>query len=131
MPVIAPEMEFYLINPNTDPTKKIEPSIGRSGRIAASRQTYSMMAVDEYGPVIDDIYEFAEAQGSEIDTMIQEGGAGQVEINLVCDPLKLADQVFLFKRSIVKLRLSKGVLQLSWLSQWRSSLAARCTYTNL
>ena len=62
-PVIAPEMEFYLNNPNTDPTKKIEPSIGRSGRTVASRQTYSMMAVDEYGPVIDDIYEFAEAQG--------------------------------------------------------------------
>ena len=74
-------MEFYLINPNTDPTKKIEPSIGRSGRTVASRQTYSMMAVDEYGPVIDDIYEFAEAQGFGIDTIIQEGGKGQVEIN--------------------------------------------------
>tara|TARA_B100000963_G_scaffold356218_1_gene375916 strand:+ start:201 stop:1559 length:1359 start_codon:yes stop_codon:yes gene_type:complete len=108
-PVIAPEMEFYLINPNTDPTKKIEPSIGRSGRIVASRQTYSMMAVDEYGPVIDDIYEFAEAQGFEIDTMIQEGGAGQVEINLVHgDPLKLADQVFLFKRSIREAALKQG-----------------------
>ena len=60
-----------------------------------------MMAVDEYGPVIDDIYEFAEAQGFGIDTIIQEGGAGQVEINLVHgDPLKLADQVFFFKRSI-------------------------------
>lgn len=100
-PVIAPEMEFYLINPNTDPTKKIEPSTGRSGRTVASRQTYSMMAVDEYGPVIDDIYDFAEAQGFGIDTIIQEGGAGQVEINLVHgDPLQLADQVFFFKRSI-------------------------------
>ena len=60
-----------------------------------------MSAVDEYGKVIDDIYEFAEAQGFEIDTIIQEGGAGQVEINLLHgDPVKLADQVFFFKRTI-------------------------------
>jgi glutamine synthetase len=66
-----------------------------------SRQAYSMSAVDEYGKVIDDIYEFAEAQGFEIDTIIQEGGAGQVEINLLHgDPIQLADQVFFFKRTI-------------------------------
>lgn len=60
-----------------------------------------MVAVDEYGAVIDDIYDFAEAQGLEIDTLIQEGGAGQIEINLQHgDPLKLADEVFYFKRSI-------------------------------
>ena len=100
-PVIAPEMEFYLTKPNTDPDLPIEPPIGRTGRVVASRQAYSMQAVDEYGPVIDDIYDFAEAQGFEIDTIIQEGGAGQIEINFVHgDPLALADQVFFFKRTI-------------------------------
>ncbi|MSU91124.1 glutamine synthetase [Rhodobacteraceae bacterium 2CG4] len=100
-PVIAPEMEFYLTKPNTDPDLPIEPPIGRTGRVVASRQAYSMTAVDEYGPVIDDIYDFAEAQGFEIDTIIQEGGAGQIEINFThSDPVALADQVFLFKRTI-------------------------------
>lgn len=100
-PVIAPEMEFYLTKPNTDPDLPIEPPIGRTGRRVASRQAYSMTAVDEYGPVIDDIYDFAEAQGFEIDTIIQEGGAGQIEINFRHgDPVALADQVFLFKRTI-------------------------------
>ncbi len=100
-PVVAPEMEFYLTKPNTDPDLPIEPPIGRTGRIAASRQSYSMSAVDEYGQVIDDIYDFAEAQGFEIDTIIQEGGAGQIEINFFHgDPLALADQVFFFKRTI-------------------------------
>jgi glutamine synthetase len=60
-----------------------------------------MSAVDEYGKVIDDIYDFAEAQGFELDTIIQEGGAGQVEINFLHgDPVTLADQVFFFKRTI-------------------------------
>ena len=100
-PVVAPEMEFFLVARNIDPAKAITPMMGRSGRPAAARQAYSMSAVDEYGPVIDDIYDFAEAQGFEIDGITQEGGAGQVEINLRHgDPVKLADEVFYFKRLI-------------------------------
>ncbi len=100
-PVVAPEMEFFLVARNTDPTQPIEAMMGRTGRPAAARQAYSMSAVDEYGPVIDDIYDFAEAQGLEIDGITQEGGAGQLEINLRHgDPVKLADEVFYFKRLI-------------------------------
>jgi len=100
-PVVAPEMEFFLVARNIDPAKPIEPMMGRSGRPAAARQAYSMTAVDEFGPVIDDIYDFAEAQGFEIDGITQEGGAGQLEINLQHgDPVKLADEVFFFKRLI-------------------------------
>lgn len=100
-PVVAPELEFYLTKTNTDPNEPVEPPIGRTGRRGIGRQAYSMSAVDEYGPVIEAIYDFAEAQGFEIETIIQEGGAGQLEINVGHgDPLKLADQVFFFKRSI-------------------------------
>ena len=100
-PIVAPEMEFFLVARNVDPAKAIEPMMGRSGRPAAARQAYSMTAVDEFGPVIDDIYDFAEAQGFEIDGITQEGGAGQLEINLQHgDPVKLADEVFFFKRLI-------------------------------
>ncbi|MEM8824380.1 MAG: glutamine synthetase, partial [Pseudomonadota bacterium] len=53
-PVVAPEMEFYLVARNVDPTQPVLPPMGRSGRRAAARQAYSMSAVDEYGPVIDD-----------------------------------------------------------------------------
>ncbi len=100
-PVVAPELEFYLTKPNVDPDMPIEPPVGRTGRKGIGRQAYSMSAVDEYGSIIEDIYDFAEAQGFEIDTIIQEGGAGQIEINFEHgDPLALADQVFFFKRSI-------------------------------
>ncbi|NIZ15779.1 glutamine synthetase family protein, partial [Phaeobacter sp. HF9A] len=100
-PVVAPEMEFFLVARNIDPARDIEPMMGRSGRPAAARQAYSMTAVDEFGPVIDDIYDFAEAQGFEIDGITQEGGAGQLEINLRHgSPVKLADEVFYFKRLI-------------------------------
>lgn len=100
-PIVAPEMEFYLVARNIDPAQPIEPPMGRSGRKAAARQAYSLSAVDEYGPVIDDIYDFAEAQGIEIDGILQEGGAGQIELNMRHgDPVKLADEIFYFKRLI-------------------------------
>jgi glutamine synthetase len=100
-PIVAPEMEFFLVARNIDPNMPIIPPMGRSGRRAAGKQAYSMSAVDEYGKVIDDIYDFAEAQGFEIDGILQEGGAGQVEINLAHgDPVRLADEIFFFKRLI-------------------------------
>ncbi len=100
-PIVAPEMEFFLVARNIDPNQPIIPPMGRSGRRAAGKQAYSMSAVDEYGKVIDDIYDFAEAQGFEIDGILQEGGAGQVEINLAHgDPIALADEIFFFKRLI-------------------------------
>ena len=100
-PIVAPEMEFYLVSRNSDPRTPIQAMMGRSGRPAAARQAYSMTAVDEFGPVIDDVYDFAELQGFEIDGITQEGGAGQLEINLQHgNPLKLSDEVFYFKRLI-------------------------------
>ena len=100
-PIVAPEMEFFLVARNLDPAKAITAMTGRSGRPAAARQAYPISAVDEFGAVIDDIYDFAEAQGFEIDGITQEGGAGQLEINLQHgDPVELADEIFFFKRLI-------------------------------
>lgn len=109
-PVIAPELEFYLARQNVDPNAPIEPPLGRTGRAGFSRQVFSMAAVDEYGPVVDTIYDFADEQGLQIDTVIQEGGAGQIEINLQHgDPMQLADQVFYFKRTIREAALKNDV----------------------
>jgi glutamine synthetase len=100
-PVVAPEIEFYLVRPNTDPDYPLEPPRGRSGRPEVGRQSYSISALNEFDDLIDDIYDLSEQQGLEIDTMIHEEGAAQMEINLRHgNPLVLADQVFMFKRTI-------------------------------
>jgi glutamine synthetase len=101
VPVVAPELEFYLVKRNTDPDYPLEPPIGRSGRSEAGRRSYSISAVNEFDDIFEDMYAFAEAQGLEVDTLIHEEGAAQMEINLRHgDPLHLADQVFLLKRTI-------------------------------
>jgi len=108
-PVVAPELEFYLTKQNTNPDMPLEPPVGRSGRQSVGHQSYSMAAIDEYEPIIEDIYQFAEAQGLTIDSIIQEGGAAQLEINMDHgDPLELADSVFLFKRLIREAALEHG-----------------------
>lgn len=100
-PVVAPEIEFYLVNKNPDPDYPLTPPVGRSGRAIGGGQGYSIAGVNEFDELIDDIYHFSEAQGLEIDTLIHEEGAAQLEINLRHgDPIELADQVFMFKRTI-------------------------------
>lgn len=100
-PIVAPELEFYLVERNQDPDYPLKPPIGRSGRAESGRQSYSIAAVNEFDDLFDDIYDFSAAQGLEIDTLIHEEGVAQMEINLRHgDPLALADQVFLFKRTI-------------------------------
>jgi len=100
-PVVAPELEFYLVDVNKDPDLPLQPPVGRTGRPETGGQSYSIEAVNEFDPLFEDIYEYCDIQDLEVDTLIHEIGAAQMEINFLHgDPLKLADQVFLFKRTV-------------------------------
>ena len=100
-PVIAPELEFYLVKPNVDADYPLEPPIGRSGRAEIGRQSFSIDAVNEFDPLFEDLYDYCEQQNIGIDTLIHESGAAQMEVNLLHgDPMELADQAFLFKRTL-------------------------------
>ncbi len=100
-PVVAPELEFYLVARNTDPDMPLKPPIGRSGRAETSRQAYSIDAVNEFDPLFEDVYAYCEQMELNVDTLIHEIGAGQMEINFFhARPLGLADEVFFFKRTV-------------------------------
>jgi len=100
-PVVAPELEFYLVARNTDPDVPLKPPVGRSGRAETSRQAYSIDAVNEFDPLFEDVYAYCERMELNVDTLIHEVGAGQMEINFFhAHPLGLADEVFMFKRTL-------------------------------
>ncbi len=100
-PVVAPEIEFYLVARNNDPDQPLRPPVWRSGRAETSRQHYSIDAVNDFDPVFEDLYDYCGAMDLDIDTLIHEMGAGQMEINFLHgDPLELADKVFFFKRAL-------------------------------
>jgi glutamine synthetase len=101
MPVVAPEVEFYLINPHADANAEVEPPEGRLGRTDSSRQPFSIDQMNDFDPFINEVYAYCEEQGIKIDTLSQEMGPAQFEINFMHgDPVTLADHVFLFKRTI-------------------------------
>jgi glutamine synthetase len=100
-PIIAPEVEFYLVQKNLDPDYELKPAVGRSGRRENARQSYSIDAVNEFNPVIDTLYSYCDVLGLDVDTLIHESGAAQMEVNFLHgDALSLADQVFVFKRTL-------------------------------
>lgn len=100
-PVVAPELEFYLAQKNIDPDYPLLPPAGRSGRPQTGRQAYGIDAVNEFDPLFEEVYDFCEASEISIDSLIHEEGVAQIEINFNHgDPLSLADQVFLFKRTV-------------------------------
>ncbi|ARM87078.1 glutamine synthetase GlnA protein [Rhizobium sp. CIAT894] len=109
-PIVAPEIEFYLVAKNDDPDYPLHPPKGRSGRSILGGQGYSIAGINEFDELIDDIYHFSEKQGLEIDTLIHEEGPAQLEINLRHgNPIELADQVFLFKRTIREAALKHDI----------------------
>lgn len=100
-PVVAPEVEFYLVNPHADANAEVKPPEGRLGRTESSRQPFSIDQMNDFDPFIIEVYAFCEEQGIKIDALSQEMGPAQFEINFLHgDPVTLADHVFLFKRTV-------------------------------
>ncbi len=100
-PIVAPELEFYLVKKNLDPDYPLDAAVGRSGRKEPGGQAYGIDAANDFDPIVEDIYDFCEGQELDVDTLSHESGPAQLEINFNHgDPLELADQVFLFKRTV-------------------------------
>lgn len=109
-PVVAPELEFFLVQKNTDPDFPLLPPAGRSGRPETARQSYSIDAVNEFDPILDLMYDYCEAMELDVDTLIHESGAAQLEVNFThAGAMALADQVFLFKRTMREAAMRHGV----------------------
>lgn len=109
-PVVAPELEFYLVAVNTDPDIPLQPPIGRNGRKESGRQAYGIDAVNEFDPIFEDVYDYCEAQNVDVDTLSHEAGAAQIEVNFNHgDPIEVSDQAFLFKRTAREVAIRHGV----------------------
>jgi glutamine synthetase len=109
-PVVAPEIEFFLAQRNIDPDYPLLPPAGKSGRPQTGRQAYAIDAVNEFDPLFEDVYDFCEKQEIGIDSLIHEEGVAQVEMNFYHgDPMELADQSFLFKRTVRQAALNHNI----------------------
>ncbi|WP_199055298.1 glutamine synthetase family protein [Aquitalea sp. ASV15] len=100
-PVVAPEMEFYLFarRSSLDAAPQAPACYGSPGD--SLRQPYSLDRLHDLDAVLGDIQHGCQCLGIGADTLLQEVGCGQLEINLQHgDAIALADQAFLFKRMV-------------------------------
>ena len=102
-PVVAFELEFYLVDPARTETGGPQPPISpTTGQREAGTQVYGMVEVDAYAGLLEDISSACAAQGIPTGAITAEYAPGQFEINLqhVADPLRAADQCVMFKRAV-------------------------------
>jgi glutamine synthetase len=98
-PIVGPEVEFYLIARFTDVVLEPRAPDGASGLREFGQHVYSLDAIDEFDKLFEELYQFCEVQHVDLETLIHEDGPCQFEVNIRHgDALKVADQLFLFKR---------------------------------
>ncbi len=107
-PVVATELEFYLID-DSDRELRVPPS-PRSGKRRPGADTLALRALDAFDRFFTDLYDGCEAMDIPADTSISEAGLGQFEINLLHtdDALKAADDAWLFKMLVKGLARRHG-----------------------
>ena len=102
-PVVASEMEFYLLREEDDKLgRPVHTQHDRVGGALASGQTYGIDTMEEMSELMHGIRDACTAQALPIDTLIKESAPSQYEINLYHSPdaLVAADQAMLLRRTI-------------------------------
>lgn len=102
-PVVAFELEFYLIDSDWGEEDRPRPPLSpNSGVRQSTTQVYGMDELYDFDAVLTEIYETALFQGIPADTAVAEYAPGQFEINMnhVSDPVRAADDALLFKRCV-------------------------------
>ena len=96
-PVVATEMEFYLID-DRGRELRVPPS-PRSGKRRQQAEILALRQLDAWDAFFTALYDACEEMDIPADTTISEAGPGQFEINLMYAPdaLKAADDAWFFK----------------------------------
>ncbi|WP_286240074.1 glutamine synthetase family protein [Neptuniibacter halophilus] len=118
-PVVAVELEFYLVDRERDANGRPQPPISpRTGKREEHTQVYSINVLDEYSDFLEDIAQMTAQQNIPADTAVAEYAPGQFEINLKHqrDPLAACDNAILLKR-VIKAVAEKHGMEASFMAK--------------
>jgi len=111
-PVVALEVEFYVVDPRRTRRGGIRPAAtpGKSGR-RSGKQINSMARIEELSGILAEISRTCEIQNVPATSMLAESGPGQYEVNLrhVADPCLACDHVIRLKRIVRGVFLKHGL----------------------
>jgi len=101
-PVVATELEFYLLDAHSEEIRVGAPNIPGTARTQPGTQVYHPDDLFEVEGFLDDVYDWCTAQNVPAEAAISEYSPGQFEINLqhVGDAVLACDHAVLLKRII-------------------------------
>ncbi len=105
-PVIACELEFYLLDQERDAAENLQPALSPLTRHRSKDiQVYGLRELDDFDPFFRELYASCDAQGIPVETAISEYAPGQLELTLRHrnDAMRACDEAIMYKR------VAKGV----------------------
>ena len=101
-PVMAVELEFYLLDKQRDANGRPQPAVQMNGVRPEAPQVYGVYELEQVQPFLDDLYAACEAQGLPVRTAISEYAPGQLELTLEhrFDALQAVDEGIRYKRLV-------------------------------
>ncbi|MGQ0442942.1 MAG: glutamine synthetase family protein [Methylophilaceae bacterium] len=110
-PVVAPEIEFYLFKRDSNEAIGFNHPTMRDGNVEQERaMAYSLNSIAEFPDFWQQLQAAYDALEIRTDTWLHEMAPSQFEVNLLHgDPLKLADDVLLFKYTTREIAQQHGL----------------------
>ncbi len=101
-PVMAVELEFYLLDQQPDANGRPQPARQMNGVRPQAPQVYGVSELEQMQPFLDDLYAACEVQGLPVRTAISEYAPGQLELTLEhrFDALQAIDEGLRYKRLV-------------------------------
>ncbi|WP_020393681.1 glutamine synthetase family protein [Thiolinea disciformis] len=111
-PVLACELEFYLLDASAWKQGKVIPATTTYGLPLTQTQVYSVDDLEAMRPFFADIYKYCAVQGLPAETAISEYAPGQFEITLLHrkDAVQAVDEAIQFKRLIKGVAEQHGMI---------------------
>lgn len=103
VPVMAIELEFYLLDPRRGRDGRPRPARGPLGRRTPTAiDVYGMQDMEDMRPFIDALHDGARIQGLPLESAISEYAPGQFELTLrhKADAVRACDDAIMYKRLV-------------------------------
>lgn len=111
-PVLAIELEFYLVDPRRARDGSIRPARPGYNRSAPRNvEVYGLRELDDFRPFFDALYAATDIQGLPLESAISEFAPGQFELTLRHKPdgLRACDDAILYKRLVKAIAQAHGL----------------------
>lgn len=108
-PVVAPELEFYLLNPLRRSDCGLATATGVNGQDEFGGEAFGMDTLNKFQPFIEELSRYCELCDLPLSSLLHEMGPAQLELNVGHgDPLAKADDLVQLKRLIKAAAMKHG-----------------------